>query len=388
MMRTGSLETRRNPFMHYLRQLLASRRRVMALAIVGLIVLAYVDWITGPSVSVTCFYLIPVFLLSWYGGRWVGMIVAVCHAVVWLGLDVQWLPNHSPSILAWNFVVRFITFASVVWLVYLCRNLTGEVERLIVEKNQSLQREVATRAANEEEVRQLASQLSVAEDAERRRLGHELHDSLGQSLSLLKLQLEAIAARGDPELGHSLETLSSVIQQARTLTFELYPSMLDQLGLGATLEHYGRQLALHLEAAIHVSDSGPAVVVPVPLNCFLFRAVKELINNSLKHGKAGEIVVQIRRSPGELRVAVSDDGRGFHSDKTGGGPGLGLPWIRERVRCFGGTIAIETAPGGGASGGGGERVLRVLPVEAPVASPASEALELLGREPYGEFATG
>ncbi len=361
--------------MRYIRQLLSSRRRVIAFAIACLVLLAYVDWITGPSVSVTCFYLIPVFLLSWYGGRLVGMIVAVCHGLVWLGLDVQWLPNHSPSILTWNFAVRFVTFAGVVWLVYLCRNLTGEVERLIGERTQALQREVAMRMANEEEVRQLASQLSAAEDAERRRLGHELHDSVGQSLSLLKLKLEAAAARGNPELSQSLEILSSVIQQARTLTFELYPSMLDQLGLGATLEHYARQLASHVQAKIQISDLGPETALPVPLNCFLFRAAKELINNSLKHGKAGEIVVQIRRKRCQLRIVVSDDGQGFHPGRTGG-PGLGLAWIRERVHCFGGTITIETAPGGGA------RVLLVLPVNAPV------ALQLLDREPHGESVAG
>jgi two-component system sensor histidine kinase DegS len=164
-----------------------------------------------------------------------------------------------------------------------------------------------------------------------------------------------------------------VIQQARTLTFELYPSMLDQLGLPETLKHYARQMASHVKTPIEVSDTGPELRLPDSLNCFLFRAAKELINNALKHGHASEIVVQVRRRPTDIRMLVSDDGRGFQPVGTVG-PGLGLPWIRERVRCFGGTLDIESAPNRGT------QVVIDLPVRAR--TPETE------KEYHGEAVAG
>src|SRR4051812_9594728 len=91
--------------MHYLRHLHVMRTRVLIGAIICLALLAYVDWITGPSVSVTCFYLIPVFFLSWYGGKKVGFLVAAIHALIWFALDFQFQERATPFLLAWNFSV-------------------------------------------------------------------------------------------------------------------------------------------------------------------------------------------------------------------------------------------------------------------------------------------
>jgi len=357
----------------------AKRRFIIAIALICLALLAYVDWLTGPSVSVICFYLIPIFLLSWFGGWRLGLIVAGLHAATWLAIDYEWLPHHS-AVIFWNAIVRFVTFAGVVWLVQLCKNLTGEVERLAIEKNDSLTREVQTRAASEEAIRHLANQLSAAEDVERRRLGQELHDSLGQSLTLLKLRLEGLAAgmstaqSKNAGMDESVALLASIINQARTLTFELYPTMLDQLGLTAALTHYARQLAAQTKTNIHVSDSGPDTPLPMPTAGFLFRAVKELMSNALKHGLAREIVLQIRRSQGAVRIVVTDDGNGFDPQKIAR-PGLGLAWIRERVHSLGGTLDIDSAPAKGAR----------LSIDLPLHARSEPPVEAL---PDGQLAPG
>ena len=73
---------------------LQSRRRyIILVALICLAILAYIDWFTGPSVSVICFYLIPIFLLSWFGGWRLGLIVAGLHAATWLAIDFEWLPR-------------------------------------------------------------------------------------------------------------------------------------------------------------------------------------------------------------------------------------------------------------------------------------------------------
>ena len=112
---------------------------------------------------------------------------------MWLAIDADTIGILSPLVY-WNAVVRFATFAVIVWLVHLCKNLTAEIEKLIRDKTEVLQREVESKAAAADAIRRLANEVSSAEEAERRRLGQELHDSLGQSLSLLKLRLELLCA--------------------------------------------------------------------------------------------------------------------------------------------------------------------------------------------------
>src|SRR6185295_11168452 len=116
--------------------------------------------------------------------------------------------------------------------------------------------------------------------------------------------------------------LAAVIRQTRTLTFELYPSMLGQLGLTTTLRHYAEQLSAHSGARVVVLESGPQAAPGEPDDGFLFRAVKELVGNALKHGAAREIVVQIRRRRAHVRILVQDDGKGFDPSGTVG-TGLG-----------------------------------------------------------------
>ena len=252
------------------------------------------------------------------------------------------------------------------------------MERLATEKNDSLTREVQIRAASEEAIRHLANQLSAAEDVERRRLGQELHDSLGQSLTLLKLRLESLAAGMSPAqsksagMDESVTLLSSIINQARTLTFELYPTMLDQLGLTPALTHYARQLSDQTKARVHVSETGPDTPLRMSTAGFLFRAVKELINNALKHGLAREIVVQIRRTDDTIRIVITDDGNGFDPQKIAR-PGLGLAWIRERLHSLGGTLEIESAPTKGAR----------LSIDLPLHASPETALEA---QPDGQLA--
>ncbi len=338
--------------------LLASRRRVIAVGVLTLALLGYVDWSTGPAVLWTCFYAIPAYLFGWFLGRRMGYLVAFVHALIWFAIDVSaGVPIDSPF-LYWNMVVRFVTVAVIVWIVHVCRDLTREIGELVEAKTAGLRREVALRRESEEAIHRLASQLSAAEDAERRRLGQDVHDALGQNLSLLKLRLEAIAADLPPDssarrrLAESAALLDDVIQQSRTLTFELYPSMLDDLGAGPTLRHYAEQLARQTAVAISVAESDvPPPALPAALRRLPLPRGKELITNAIKHGPARFVLVQLRWRDGGVRLIVDDDGKGFDADgalKPDGHAGLGLAWIAERVRSFGGVVHIESAPSEGA----------------------------------------
>src|SRR5207248_10987606 len=128
----------------------------------------------------------------------------------------------------------------------------------------------------------------------------------GQSLSLLKLSLEPLAAQlGDNPhntVATSVRLLDDVIKQARTLMFDLYPSMLHDLGLVPTLLWYSEQLAA--QAQVTVSEIGTAQPLDLPVASYLFRAAKELLGNAVRHGRAREIIVGVHWRRGILKIVI------------------------------------------------------------------------------------
>jgi signal transduction histidine kinase len=348
--------------------ILGSPRGTIIFGVVLLALLGYADVIAGPSLKLTCFYLIPAFLFTWFMGRRWGYAVATVYAVVSLAADVHGATHPLSPLLFWNAAVRLATFVAVTVMVDLCRNLTKEIEDLVEAKTMSLQREIRLRKESEEAIHQLASQLSAAEDAQRRQLGHDLHDTLSQNLTVLKLQLEEVLRERPDDSGiqdrleSSLSLLGALIHQTRTLTFELYPSMLDDLGLVTTLRRYAEQLESQTTIRIIVSESDTQRELPSPISTFLFRAAKELITNAIKHGKAREILVHIRWRENGIRIVVDDDGTGFDPVQALGPErrtGIGLASISERLRFFGGTLRIESVDLQGS------RALLDLPLQNP-----------------------
>jgi signal transduction histidine kinase len=373
----------------------AYRRRAIALGIVVLALVACIDWITGPNVSVLVFYIPSLCLLTWFLGKPAGFLVALVYTAIWLAIDAGVLGRWGAPLLYWNAAVRCATLVVMTYLVDVCKNLAAQVERHIEWRTEALREEVRIRRAAEEAIHRLSSQLEAAEDEQRRRIAHEIHDTLGQQLSLTKLQLQTFAdslpepAAGAQALRPTIELLDRLIRETRTLMFELHPAMLQDLGLAATLQQYCRQLAAQTGAALSSRETGAPLALPVEMSSFLFRAAKELISNALRHGQAREIIVALRWSPGSVRLVVDDDGRGFDPQQpttASGRQRLGLAWIRERTQSLGGTMQLETAASagavaagaagtspdleggggvaGGVAGGAGTRVILDFPVAA------------------------
>jgi PAS domain S-box-containing protein len=218
---------------------------------------------------------------------------------------------------------------------------------------------------HEQELRVLASQLSSAEDRERRRLALAIHDSLGQTLSVVKLNLEALqreskaSPRGGEGLSESLRLMDQLIDQTRTFTFDLYPAMLDDLGLVPTLRSYRKKFGEQTGIRVEVSEAGEPIPLPTPIVNYLFRAIKELLHNVAKHARAKEVVVSVHWKSDRVRVVVADDGRGMAANLTPdtlppcpppageggyGRGGLGLLGIRERIASLGGKFLLESWP--------------------------------------------
>jgi PAS domain S-box-containing protein len=208
----------------------------------------------------------------------------------------------------------------------------------------------------------LSRQLLQTQELERRHLARELHDEIGQTLTAIKLNLQAtrrgcsgpledeqrrmVVARID----ESIAIVDRTIAEVRNLSLDLRPSLLDDLGLVPALRWYvERQAARAGFAASFDADLDERL--PPDLETACFRVVQEAVTNAARHGRAQQVSVMLCREDGWLELAVRDDGAGFDvtaaRERAARGDSLGLLGMQERVRLAGGTIDIRSAPGQG-----------------------------------------
>jgi signal transduction histidine kinase len=157
--------------------------------------------------------------------------------------------------------------------------------------------------------------------------------------------------------------VDQLIQQARSLTFDLYPAMLDDLGLVPTLHWYRTQFGQQSGIRVGIAEFGQPLDVATPVLTYLFRAIKELLHNVAKHARAKEVVLSVHWQHQGVRIVVADDGCGVDtSQQTDHAPprgGLGLVGIRERIASLGGKFVFESWPGRGT------QVILEVPVGIP-----------------------
>ncbi|MGI4884843.1 MAG: ATP-binding protein [Janthinobacterium lividum] len=199
----------------------------------------------------------------------------------------------------------------------------------------------------------LLAAVLTAQEEERRRIAEALHNGVGQLLYATRLHLDALPPSAAVQAGQGL--LSEAIRAARTMSFELTPSVLEDLGLPAALRELARRIPA-AQLAVDLNLSNLDAPLPAPLATAVYRAVQELLNNVMKHARAREVFVQVAREGPEVHLSVEDDGVGFDAAAPGAPQGLGLAGIRTRVGLLGGTLTIRARPGQGTG------VFLVLPV--------------------------
>ncbi len=232
--------------------------------------------------------------------------------------------------------------------------------RLERESRARLNQAVAAR----EELKGLSARLLAAQEDERRSISRELHDEIGQTLSVLLVDLAnlcAIAPRGD-EQTHSLlasmkaQTEASV-QALRNMALLLRPSMLDDLGLVPALEWQAREVSRRTAMRVSVDAEGVADELPEQHRTCIYRIVQEALHNCARHALARSAHVRVRQDTEHLVLEIEDDGKGFDARRT---RGLGLIGMEERVEHLGGAFEIRSSEGAGTR----IRVRLPLPVEA------------------------
>lgn len=222
--------------------------------------------------------------------------------------------------------------------------------------NVYLKKEIVQRKRTEKALQALSRQLLNAQEQERRRIAHELHDEIGQALSAIKVNLVALELKPEPttwtqRIQDTINVADNTLQQVRNLSLDLRPSLLDDLGLGAALRWHLDQQAQRtgfdgqfVAETLH-GELGPDIKV----TCF--RIAQEAINNIVRHAQAQRVMVELRQLNHQLKLSIRDDGVGFDVGKAWksavSGASLGVLGMQERAQLAGGQLEINSTPGRG-----------------------------------------
>ena len=219
-------------------------------------------------------------------------------------------------------------------------------------------------------VRELSGKLLHAQDAERRRIARELHDSAGQIVAALQMQLipmQTDAEKSNPEIaagiGQSLELIQQLSQELRTVSYLLHPPLLDELGLPSALRWYVEGFSKRSKIDVQLQLSPDLGRLPADMETTLFRIVQESLTNIHRHSGSQRAQIQIQRASDEVCVEVRDYGKGMPGGKKNGSSsqmrsGVGIQGMQERVRQLNGRFEIQ-------SRADGTSVTARLPVTAP-----------------------
>jgi signal transduction histidine kinase len=239
------------------------------------------------------------------------------------------------------------------------QEVIGAKEREVIERKAI----EADLKKNQRDLQSLASRLLLLEERERKKFSQLLHDHIGQNLTYTRMKLELLRKRSsDSEVRESTAELLTLIdqmaQETRSLTYELSPPLLYEIGLDAALEWLCENFEKRYGLSCAFSGSDVPDRLNVDLRVALFQCARELLFNVIKHAQAKSASVRTAYDNGHVRLIITDDGIGLnHSSPETESGGFGLFSVRERMHHIGGEVEIDSAEPAGA------RVVLLLPLD-------------------------
>jgi len=308
---------------------------VACLCAVGIV--GYIDYLTGYERPLLLFYLLPIWAATWFASLCAGLGIAVISVATSMLSDVA---AGIPALRFWNGGMALLSYALFAGVLAKLRTLVGELDRRVQERTAALQREMTERQRLDQEIAGVA-------DRERRRLGQDLHDRLGQHLTgtALAAQVlkEKLAAKRAPEVRDAEKLVNYVeegIDVTRNLARGFFSPELEADGLTVALEGLAENISERFvvncvfngEESVPVRDSAVATQ--------LYRIAQEAATNAAKHAAAEKIDICISVNHSELTLAIMDDGVGF-PDNPSDSKGLGLRLMRHGAALIGGTFNVR-----------------------------------------------
>ena len=213
---------------------------------------------------------------------------------------------------------------------------------------------------------QLVIQLHQSENAERRRIARDLHDSTAQQLAIIKLNLSLIR-KNHPAfaiiLDDSITLTDQSIQEIRNLTWLLHPPLLDDLGLASALKAYADGFTRRSEISVTVETEKFSGRLPAATELALFRVAQESLTNIMRHANSPHAVIRLQRNHQTVSLEIQDTGNGMVLDETKSG--VGIAGMRERLRLVGGNFSVKSSPSG-------TIITATVPINAAARTTASQ----------------
>jgi PAS domain S-box-containing protein len=274
----------------------------------------------------------------------------------WANVIITAIKDESGRLLGFGKVTRDLTEK---------KRAHQELERA----HQHLQKEVIERRIaekklhkSEESLRRLSQHLLRTQDEERKRIGRDLHDSLGQCLAILKINLDSLQlalpasqAKAISQIDQCLHLTDEAIREVRTIAYVLYPPMLEELGLNSAISWYLEGFASRSEIKITFDAAPELERLERPVELVLFRVLQESLANVHRHSGSATAHIRLFQENGSAVLEVEDEGKGFpdamldlDSDELASSFGVGLRGMSERLRDLGGTIELKPAKKQGA----------------------------------------
>lgn len=193
--------------------------------------------------------------------------------------------------------------------------------------------------------------LITAQERELANIARELHDDICQRLALLSLRIEKVAkgwANGQMQIGEQLQQIwqqcSDLTGDVQSLSHELHPSVLDNLGLVSALQGLCREITEQTDIRVEFTSRNIPPSLPREVSLSLFRLVQEALHNSVKYSGGNHSRVRLEGGAGRIEIEVRDTGDGFDLACVRNKGGLGLVNMRERIHLLNGTITIDSKP--------------------------------------------
>jgi signal transduction histidine kinase len=297
----------------------------------------YVDYLTGYERSLLLFYLIPISLAAWFGSFAFGLAIVIVCVLAGLLSD---LASGIPALGFWNIGTAFVCYTLFASVLSKLGRLVRELDQRVDERTAALQREMAERRRLDQEIARVA-------DRERRRLGQDLHDRLGQHLTgtALTAQVlkEKLAARSAPEVDEAEKLVHYVeegIDLTRSLARGFFSPELDAEGLMAALQQLAENASERFRINCVLDGDESIRIHDRTVANQLYRITQEAVTNAVKHGAARQVDIRLAKDGADLCLTIIDDGIGF-PDKPPQSDGLGLRLMQHGAALSGATFDVR-----------------------------------------------
>lgn len=340
-----------------------SRYRATALVggLVSILLVGQIDEWTGPELALSIFYMVPVGFCAWYGGRIIGLSIAVFAAGIWTFFDInEGRPYSSSFFPYWNGAVRLAIFATFAFLLNIIRHLTDGLQILVLQRTAALEAEII----NRKEVERVVTEISAREQ---QRLGADLHDQLAGHLAGLAFHAKALAEslkkKAEPESDAAEKLvgyLNHALQQLRAFCRLLAP--VDSGNLEPDLTRLGAQVetAFGVTCVVQTPKEPPQLCLNRAR--LMYNITQEAVRRAVEKRMAKYIEINLEQHGSSLTLTVVDDGEALKTAVNGSEQDLDMRVMRYRAETLGGEISATR------DAEGRSRLVCKVPIE-PEAAP-------------------